>query len=172
MCLSDEVTYESCANPHPHDQNINQANLLERNGLNILRLNSSGASPKASRLAERPEGDWHVFKISVGSASWCAQHPCYWTCPFAICTFFKEHRQTTPRKVRFANFRGRTAQLVPKPPSACKCYTLKRGCQNEFRTPSPKVREPHFPRFGLLELLNYYYWFVPCLKMVSCVLPP
>ena len=32
-------------------------------------------------------------------------------------------------------------------------YPPKRGFRNQFQTPSPKVREPHFPWFGLPELL-------------------
>ena len=31
--------------------------------------------------------------------------------------------QTKPRKGRFANFQGRSPELVPEPLSACKCYT-------------------------------------------------
>ena len=32
---------------------------------------------------------------------------------------------------------------------SCLAFTSKRGFQNQFRTPSPKVREPHFLWFGL-----------------------
>ena len=36
----------------------------------------------------------------------------------------------------------------------CIVFTSKRGFRNQFRTPSPKVREPHFLRFGLPEPLD------------------
>ena len=55
----------------------------------------------------------------------------------------------------FANFRGRSLELVPEPPFACNTMQnpLKRGFWNKFRTPSRKVLEPHFLWFGLPELL-------------------
>ena len=35
----------------------------------------------------------------------------------------------------------------------CTAFTSKSGFRNQFRTPSPEVRKPHFLRFGLPELL-------------------
>ena len=35
----------------------------------------------------------------------------------------------------------------------CIVFSSKRGFRNQFRTPSPEVRKPHFLRIGLPELL-------------------
>ena len=53
--------------------------------------------------------------------------------------------------MRFANFLGRSPESVPEPlfKGICIEFTSKWG----FRTPSPKVCEPHFLWFGLPELL-------------------
>ena len=48
-------------------------------------------------------------------------------------------------EVRFVNF-----HFEGVPELTC---TSKTGFQNQFQTPSPKVREPHLLRFGLPELL-------------------
>ena len=40
----------------------------------------------------------------------------------------------------------------------CIVFTSKRGFRNQFRSPFPKVREPHFLRFGLPEPLLTSPW--------------
>ena len=63
--------------------------------------------------------------------------------------------QTEESEVRFANFRGRSRELVPEPPFACRSYTrpLKKG------TSSQRVLAPHLLRFGLPELpLSWACW--------------
>ena len=65
---------------------------------------------------------------------------------------------TKPKKVRFANFWGRSPELALEPPLACKYDTepLKRGFWNKFRTPCRKFANLTFLKFlwfGLPELL-------------------
>ena len=67
---------------------------------------------------------------------------------------------------------GWSPELVLEPPFACKCFTepLKKGSWNIFWTPSRKIREPQFLRFGLLELLLNNWVFVNAWEWVQkCV---
>ena len=69
------------------------------------------------------------------------------------------------KKVRFENFPGRTliplsvfffvscAFLVSFLPLLFFVVKSSGTFWNQFRTPSPEIRKPHFLRFGLLELL-------------------
>ena len=64
-------------------------------------------------------------------------------------------RQTKPKKVRFANFWGRSPELVPEPPFACRYYIkpLKEGVPELIPDSFPESREPHFLWFGLPQAL-------------------
>ena len=60
--------------------------------------------------------------------------------------------------MRFRSFRGRSPELVPEPPFACKYYTKplfrKRGSRTNSGFLPGKFCEPDFLRLGLPELLQ------------------
>ena len=60
-------------------------------------------------------------------------------------------RQTKPNKVKFAKFRGRTPELVPEPPFACKFYTkpLKKGV--------PELSPDPFPESSRTSLCSIWF---------------
>ena len=91
-------------------------------------------------------------------------------CVKSLCAFFARYK---PKKVRFANFLGRSPELVPEPPLACKYYTkpLKEGPPELIPDSFPEgSREPHFFKPSSLVCRNHT-WIRAQIYACSFVFP-